>query len=149
MVATTTDHELIRNCISRYCIGVDLRDWEIFSRAFTNNVKVSFPAPAESTEGIAALTSSVQGMVGILQTQHALSTQVIELTGERTAEATTYVSAVLSGVGKNEGKFVTSWGMYQDKLVKDLFEGREDWRIAERIASSWLPLTGDLSLLSA
>ncbi|KAH6867253.1 hypothetical protein B0T10DRAFT_362287, partial [Thelonectria olida] len=113
-----SDHELIRNCIARYCIGIDLRDWDIFSNAFLDNAKVYFPEPVGAIEGIAALKATVQGMVGTLGTQHALSTQLIELTGEKTAEVTTYCRTVLFGVGKDEGKCVTGWGMYQDKLVK-------------------------------
>jgi hypothetical protein len=149
MTQTTTDQEIIRNCISRCCLGIDLRDWKIFSKAFTNNVKASFPEPVGSIEGVAALKSAVQGMVGNFQTQHALSTQLIEFTGDKTADATTYVTTVLFGVGKDKGKFVTTWGMYQDKLVKDSFDGQEDWKIAERRVISQLPLAGDLSLLSA
>jgi hypothetical protein len=88
-------------------------------------------------------------MVGNFQTQHALSTQLIELTGDKTADATTYVTTVLFGVGKDEGKSMTTWGMYQDKLVKDSFDGQEDWKIAERRVISQLPLAGDLFFLSA
>ncbi|KAJ5588191.1 SnoaL-like domain-containing protein [Penicillium hordei] len=130
MTPVTADHEIIRN-------------------SFTNNVKASFPNPIGSIEGIAALKFAVRGMVGNFQTQHALSTQLIELTGDKTADATTYVTTVLFGVGKDEGKSMTTWGMYQDKLVKDSFDGQEDWKIAERRVISQLPLAGDLFFLSA
>lgn len=147
MVQATSDHELIRNCIARYCIGIDLRDWNIFSKAFLDNVKVHFPDPIGTIEGITALSGQVQNMVGSLQTQHALSTQLIEHTGEKTAQATTYGRAIHFGVGKDEGKCVTAWGMYQDDLVKDIFDGREDWRIAERKVIFQAPFSGDLSLI--
>ncbi|KAH7176151.1 SnoaL-like domain-containing protein [Dactylonectria macrodidyma] len=148
MVPATSDHELIRNCIARYCIGIDLRDWDIFSNAFLDNAKAYFPEPVGAIEGITALKATVQGMVGTLKTQHALSTQLIELTGEKTAEVTTYCRADLFGVGKDEGKCVSNWGMYQDKLVKVFFDGREDWKITERKVISQAPFSGDLSLIS-
>ncbi|KAF4342276.1 small subunit of phenylpropionate dioxygenase [Fusarium beomiforme] len=126
MAQATSDHELIRNCIARYCIGIDLRDWNTFSNAFLDNVKT---------------------WVGNLQTQHALTTQLIELTGDKTAQVTTYGKAIHFGVGKDEGKCVTAWGIYQDKLVKGIFNGQEDWRIAERKVTNQAPFSGDLSLI--
>lgn len=86
-------------------------------------------------------------MLGSLQTQHALSTQVIELTSERTAEATTYGRAVHFGTGQHEGNEVTAWGVYKDKLVKDASEV-EGWRIFEREISFIGPFKGDTSLLA-
>ncbi|KAH7317175.1 SnoaL-like domain-containing protein [Stachybotrys elegans] len=148
MIPATSDHELIRNCIARYCIGVDLKDWEIFSKAFSDDAKATFPGPGGTIQGITALKTTVQAMVESFQTQHALTTQLIELTGETTANATTYCRTDIFGVDEDQSKNVTSWGMYQDKLVKGTYDGREDWRIAERNAISTAPLKGDLSLLS-
>ncbi|KAL5599242.1 hypothetical protein ACKRZS_013872 [Fusarium odoratissimum] len=148
MAPATSDHELIRNCIARYCIGVDLKDWNTFSNAFLDNAKVDFPGPGGPVEGVTAITTTAQSMVGNFQTQHTLTTQLIEITGEKTANATTYCTADVFGVGEDEGKRVTNWGLYQDKLVKGIFDGREDWKIAERIATLAAPLCGDLSLLS-
>ncbi|KAF4414859.1 small subunit of phenylpropionate dioxygenase [Fusarium acutatum] len=153
MAPATSDHELIRNCITRYCISVDLKDWNTFQKAFLDNAfldnaKVDFPGPDGPVQGATAITATVQGMVGKFQTQHALTTQLIEVTGEKTASATTYCMADVFGVGEDKGKRVTSWGLYQDKLVKGNFDGREDWKIAERIATLAAPLMGDLSLLS-
>ncbi|KAG4291549.1 hypothetical protein FPRO06_13770 [Fusarium proliferatum] len=148
MAPAISDHELIRNCIARYCIGVDLKDWNTFSSAFLDNGKVDFPGPGGLVEGVTAITATVQGMVGNLQTQHALTTQLIEVTGEKTASATTYCTTEIFGVGEDKGKRVTSWGLYQDKLAKGNFDGGDDWKIAERIATLAAPLMGDLSLLS-
>ncbi|KAF5550164.1 small subunit of phenylpropionate dioxygenase [Fusarium phyllophilum] len=148
MAPATSDHELIRNCIAPYCISVDLKDWNTFQKAFLDNAKVDFPGPGGSVEGVTAITTRVQGMVGNFQTQHALTTQLIEVTGEKTASATTYCTTDVFGVGEDKGKRVTNLGLYQDKLVKGNFDGQEDWKIAERIATLAVPLMGDLSLLS-
>lgn len=67
MVLATSDHKLIRNCIARYCIGIDLRDWDIFSNAFLDSAKAYFPEPVGAIEGITALKATVQGMVGTLK----------------------------------------------------------------------------------
>ncbi|KAH7251042.1 SnoaL-like domain-containing protein [Fusarium tricinctum] len=148
MAPDTSEYELIRNCIASYCIGVDFKDWNKFSQAFLGNAKVDFPGPGGPVEGVTAITETAQCMVGDFQTQHALTTQLIEITGEKTANATTYCTADVFGVGDDSGKRVTNWGLYQDKLVKRTFDGREDWKIAERIATLAAPLSGDLSLLS-
>ncbi|KAI9164182.1 hypothetical protein HJFPF1_05822 [Paramyrothecium foliicola] len=147
MAPVTSDHELIRNCIARYCVGVDAKDWDIFSSAFLPNVKATMPGLDDNIEGITALKATVQGMVGSFQTHHALTTQMIQLTGENTASATTYCRTDVFGMGKDEGKTLTNWGMYQDKLVKSSCDGREDWKIAERTATFTAPLRGDLGLI--
>ncbi|KAF5573185.1 small subunit of phenylpropionate dioxygenase [Fusarium pseudoanthophilum] len=148
MAPATSDHELIRNCIARYCIGVDLKDWNTFQQVFLDDAKVDFPGPGGPIQGATAITATVQGMVVNFQTQHALTTQLIQVTGEKTATATTYCTADIFGEGEDKGKRVTNRGLYQDKLVKGNFDGREDWKIAERIVTLAAPLVGDLSLLS-
>ncbi|KAF4472299.1 small subunit of phenylpropionate dioxygenase [Fusarium albosuccineum] len=113
-------------------------------KAFTKDIKFVFLDPVGTFEGIPAIVEKIQATVGSLETQHALSTQIIELTGEKTAEATTYGTAVHFGTGQNEGKEVTAWGLYKDKLVKDASEG-EGWRIFEREISFLGPFKGHAS----
>ncbi|KAH7376953.1 SnoaL-like domain-containing protein [Plectosphaerella cucumerina] len=148
MSSPISDHDLIRNTIARYSIGVDLKDWDLFTSAFTETAKITFPAPMGTFEGITTITATIQSTVSNFHTSHALSTQLIEITGEKTAKATTYTATELFGTGENEGKHATNRGLYRDKLVKISVDGREDWRIAERDAVGQWPLTGDLSLLA-
>lgn len=142
----TSDHELIRNTLARYAIGVDFEDWDTFSKAFLDDAKITFQAPIGTLSGISAIKSTVQAMVGPFQTHHGMTTQLIEITGEKTAEATSYVTTVLSGTGKDEGKSATMSGYYQDKLVKVVVDGEVDWKILERKAFNRGTPTGDLSL---
>ncbi|GJC87703.1 hypothetical protein ColLi_10541 [Colletotrichum liriopes] len=142
----TPDHELIRNTLARYAIGVDLKDWDLFSKAFLDNAIVTFPEPIGALDGIIAIKATISAMVEPFQSQHSLSTQLIEITGAETAEAITYVTNVLSGTGNNEGKSATSSGYYQDKLVKVIVDGREDWKISERKAFNRGAITGDLPM---
>ncbi|KAH6696847.1 hypothetical protein F5X68DRAFT_238134 [Plectosphaerella plurivora] len=148
MVSHASDHELIRNCIARYCVGVDLGDWDLFSSAFHEDVSVKFPAPTGLIHGIGAVLPAVQAMVTKFNTQHTLGTQIIELTGEETAKATTYVTTVIFGQGEQNGKHATNRGVYRDQLVKISVEGRVDWRITERVAVGQWPLTGDTSIFA-
>lgn len=147
MVQETSDHELIRNSIARYCLGIDFRDWDLFSKSFTDDVKFLYPEPVGTFEGAPAMAAKIQSMIGSMQTQHALNTQVIELTSERTAEATTYGRAIHFGTGEQEGRHVTAYGAYKDKLIKDSsVEGV--WRIFERKVLFLGPFLGDQSLLA-
>ncbi|KAM0546950.1 hypothetical protein ACHAPJ_010610 [Fusarium lateritium] len=148
MSPVTSDHELIRNCIARYSIAIDLGDWDLFSKVFSGTIKAHFPDPIGTFEGLPALREKIKTMVGALETQHALSTQLIELTGETTAEATTYGRAVHFGTDKNEGRSFTARGVYKDKLVKAIYDGLEDWRITERRVIYQGPPSGDFSLLA-
>lgn len=86
-------------------------------------------------------------MVASFQTQHALTTQLIEITGKKTAKATTYCMSDVFGIGKDKGKHLTNWGIYKDRLVKGTFDGQENWKIAECTATVSAPLVGDLSLV--
>ncbi|KAM5347303.1 hypothetical protein ACJ41O_010308 [Fusarium nematophilum] len=148
MPAIISDHELIRNITACYCIGIDLKDWDLFSRAFSDNIKVDFPEPVGQIKGVPAYRAKIQTMVASLQTQHALATQLIEITGETTAKATTYATTINFGTGKEESKSLTAWSMHQDELVKGVFDGREDWMISERKVTFQTPFSGDFPLLS-
>ncbi|KZL79302.1 small subunit of phenylpropionate dioxygenase protein [Colletotrichum incanum] len=145
----TSDHELIRNTIARYAIGVDHKDWDTFSKAFLENAIIIFPEPIGTLNGITTIKATISAMVEPFQSQHCLSTQLIEITGGKTAEAITYVTNVLSGTGNDEGKSATSLGYYQDKLVKVIVDDREDWKISERKAFNRGVITGDLPIHSS
>ncbi|KAL2214735.1 hypothetical protein CC79DRAFT_1376362 [Sarocladium strictum] len=147
MTPIVSDHELIRNTIARYCLGIDFREWDLFAKAFTKDVKIIYPDPIGSLDGIPSTVAKVQAMLGSLQTQHALSTQVIELIDNKRAKATTYCTAFHFGNGEDEGRDVTGWGAYKDDLVKGAVAG-EGWRIVRREILPIGPLKGDAALLA-
>ncbi|KAF4461577.1 small subunit of phenylpropionate dioxygenase [Fusarium albosuccineum] len=148
MSPTASDHELIRNCIARFALGADLGDWTLFSTAFREDVKIEFPFGMGSIEGVSTFAKTVQSVKGTSETQHALSTQIIEVEDENTAAVTTYGTAVFVGTGQKEGKTWISRVSYKDKLVKGFFDGKEDWRIIQRKVVNLTASTGDESLES-
>ncbi|KAM0332492.1 hypothetical protein ACHAQA_002774 [Verticillium albo-atrum] len=148
MSQKTTDHDLIRNCIAKYCLGIDLRNWNLFSEAFVDDVKAYYPEPTGAIEGIAAFKASVESTLGSLPVYHGISTQLIELTGDKTAKATTYCRTDIFGEGDNKGKIATNWSTFEQKLVKGpSAQGREDWKIAEHTVVE-KAMAGDLSIFA-
>lgn len=68
-----------------------------------------------------------------MTTQHALTTQLIDIESAEQAKATTYFTGIHFGTGKWEGKDVSAWGVYHDDLVCLAGEGgRKRWLIARR-----------------
>ena len=63
-----------------------------------------------------------------VHTQHALTTQLIDLDGPNTASSKTYFTASHFGQGVYEGELLTAWGRYDDALVKT----SNGWRVKTR-----------------
>ncbi|TPX07273.1 uncharacterized protein E0L32_010770 [Thyridium curvatum] len=117
------DYEAIRNCIARYSIAPDTKNFALFKEVFAEDVQAQYSfwgcqwAYEEPTRTGSRLAP--------VQTQHSLTTQTIEIdeTGQ-SAVATTYFAGLHFGVGKWKGQQVSSWGKYDDHIV--LVPGRKD-----------------------
>jgi hypothetical protein len=151
MANQVSDHEMIRNTLARYAIVVDDQDWEGMHRVFTEDARIHFTflGAAGEMPGIPYLIRFIKTAAQDTVSQHAMSTQSIELTGTANAEATTYMTVIHVG-GENhkqKGEMFCSWGKLVDKLTKGIFDGKEDWRITERIVYERLPNRGNLNLI--
>lgn len=144
---TTSDHELIRNAIAQYSLAIDQKNYENLALGFSEDVVMEFPEPIGVLKGLPAIIEGIERALVHLKTHHALTTQSIELKDDQKAVATTYCMAMHFGTGTAEGRSVTGWGHYEDKLVKGNFNGKEDWRIVERRVDFHVPHIGDASLL--
>lgn len=142
-----SDHELIRNTLARYSYAMDDKDWHMLATVFTEDILIHYPEPMDAISGLANVTMALQSQVGHLITQHSLTTQGINITGELTADVRTYGRAIHFGVGTLEGQSVTVWGKYDDALVKILVDGRPAWRISKRRITFQGPFVGNRSLL--
>ncbi|KAI9923908.1 hypothetical protein ASPWEDRAFT_436824 [Aspergillus wentii DTO 134E9] len=143
---TTSDHELIRNAIAYFPIAVDKGNYELLSKAFTTDAVIKYPEPIGTLTGLVEIIQRTKAFLTNMKTHHALTTQAIELTSENTATATTYCMAGHFGTGDYEGKQLTGWADFNDKLVKGEFDGEQGWRIVERVVDFHVPHTGDRSL---
>lgn len=146
-----SDHEMIRNTLARYAIAVDDQKWEDMHQVFTEDAQIHFTFLGAAGEvlGIPNLVQFIKTAARDTVSQHAMSTQSIELTGPNTAKATTYMTVVHVG-GENHkqrGEMVSSWGKLEDKLIQDIFDGKKYWRITERFIYEQLPNRGNLKFI--
>ena len=95
----------IRNTLSHYPLAVDGKDFPAFSLVFTQDVVANYSAPLGVLTGLASLISTVEASLAPVRTQHALSTEVIEiLEGGVAARSLTYFTATHFGVGVHYGQ---------------------------------------------
>lgn len=127
-MATISDHDLIRNSIALCAVTFDTKDWSLLKQCFTEDCIVDYPEPLKLTRGLGETTEMLQKAIGHLQTQHALTTQIIELTSEDTATAMTYNRCIHF----IDDKHFFVEGRYIDKLVKSEANGKSEWKISER-----------------
>jgi hypothetical protein len=151
MAVPISDHEAIQNTLARYAMVVDEHKWEDMGYVFTEDVRVNF-----TFLGAAGDLHSISSVLGFIQraatntvSQHAISTQQINLTGPRSAEATTYMTVMHVGGDKHKqkGEMFCSWGKLVDKLTKESTDDGGSWRITERFIYEQLPSTGSLKLI--
>lgn len=114
---------------------------------YAEDVKVYYPEPQGLVVGLPNVTESLRTMIEPLITQHSLTTQNINITGDKTATVRTYGRAIHFGTGALGDQSVTVWGKYEDTVVKLLVNGVADWRIAERRISYQGPFVGNGSLI--
>ncbi|KAF2719497.1 hypothetical protein K431DRAFT_251055 [Polychaeton citri CBS 116435] len=143
MVSTSPnplDYFAIQNTISRYCIALDTKDFELLKQVFIDDVDTQYPFGGNIV-GVESVAAAIKKRLTPITSQHALTTQQITIAADgETAEAVTYFTGIHFGQGKWKGKEVTAWGKYVDKLVlvgdgKDAVlpgaSGR--WRISRRV----------------
>ncbi|KAI0008747.1 hypothetical protein F4779DRAFT_419236 [Xylariaceae sp. FL0662B] len=126
----------IRNTISRYCVALDTKNFDLLKQVFTADVEGVYPFG--EMKGVQVVAGTIQKRLATVTTQHALTTQTISVEADgRNASAETYFTGVHFGKGKWEGKEVTAWGRYLDTLV--LVDGDADipgatgrWLISRR-----------------
>jgi hypothetical protein len=127
---------------------VDQSKWEDMGRVFTEDVRVNFTflGAAGDLHGIPSVLGFIKTAAIDTVSQHAISTQHINLTGPRSAEATSYMTVIYVGGDKHKQKGETfcSWGKLVDQLTRKSDGG---WRITERSIYEQLPSTGSLRLI--
>lgn len=95
----------IRNTLSHYPLAIDGKNFPTLSLVFTQNVVANYSAPLGVLTGLASVISMLEASLAPVRTQHALSTEVVEiLEGETEARTLTYVTATHFGVGTYYGE---------------------------------------------
>ncbi|KAM0797088.1 hypothetical protein BDR22DRAFT_975616 [Usnea florida] len=137
----------IRNTLSHYPLAIDGKDFAALSLVFTQDVVANYSAPLGVLNGLASVMSTLEASLAAVRTQHALSTQVVEiLESEAAARSLTFYTATHFGVGVYYGQVVYAYGQYQDDWVRICCS--DEWRIKNRTLVYMGPLIGNLSIFT-
>ncbi|KAL8792785.1 MAG: hypothetical protein Q9195_004598 [Heterodermia aff. obscurata] len=105
----TDDLVAIRQTINLFTVLADSYRYSELSRVFTSDCVVDFGESTPVLHGIAAVQKVCQTFEG-RPSQHALTTQYIELTSPTTADAESYVIANFFDEGDNVPPNFTEYG---------------------------------------
>lgn len=138
----SADYIAIKRTLSAYPFAIDSKDFDALANVFTEDVVANYSAPINVLDGLDAVKSALSASLAPVHTQHALTTQLIDLDGPQTASSKTYFTASHFGQGVYEGELLTAWGRYDDALVKT----GSGWRVKTRTLVYMAPLIGNLSI---
>jgi ketosteroid isomerase-like protein len=105
-----------------------LQNFSALADIFTEDAIAIYPAPLNVVTGATAIAGNLSYGLQFVTTQHALTTQIIDVFTEYTASATTYYTATHFGMGNFTGQYVIAFGKYIDGLVKT----KDGWKINRR-----------------
>lgn len=133
------DRVQISEVVTRYAIGVDRRDWEMFGAVFDDTVWADFsaggvPAQEFTREALVAMTRSV--LDGFAATQHISPNHVIEFDAKDpdTAICHSYMFAQHHLEASSNGTYYLLSGSYTNTMRRT----SKGWRIARVVQHrSW------------
>lgn len=95
----------IRNTLAHYPLAIDGKNFAALDLVFTQHVVANYSEPLGVLTGLPAVVSALESSLSPVGTQHAFSTQVIEiLAGEVEARSLTYYTASHFGQGDYYGQ---------------------------------------------
>ena len=132
------DRALIGECVVAYAVAVDLRDWEMLTRCFTDPVYAEFPVSGTAktflrAELVALIRKAISGFT---QTQHLSPNHTIEFDDDDPDRAVchSYMYAQHQLEGSVGGDFFLLRGSYSNHLRRST----GGWRIERLIQRvSW------------
>jgi 3-phenylpropionate/cinnamic acid dioxygenase small subunit len=127
-VQEISDRLEIEQLLIRYCYAIDQRDWDAYRSVYTEDAVIDdvSAGPGNSVDQMVEFLSSALEKVVLIQ--HAISTSLVEIDGDRASARTIcHCPVVLDrGDGRTEMFFQGLW------YVDDLVRTRDGWRIARR-----------------
>ena len=82
-------YDLIRNTLGQYPLAIDSKNFTALSLVFTTDIVANYSDPIGVISGLPTVEQTLAAILAPVTTQHALSTQVIDLTADNTASTTT------------------------------------------------------------
>ena len=123
-----SDRLEIEQLLVRYCYAIDQRDWDAYRSVYTEDAVIDdvSAGPGNSVDDMVAFLSRALERVVLIQ--HAISTTLVELDGDRAGARTIcHCPVVLDrGDGRTETFLQGLW--YVDELVRT----PDGWKIAKR-----------------
>ncbi|KAH8588461.1 hypothetical protein B0O99DRAFT_359756 [Bisporella sp. PMI_857] len=139
------DVEAIRNTMAHYPLCIDGKNFEALDLVFAPDAVANYSAPLNVLTPLSTIKTVLENALIKVNTQHALSTQVIDVISPTEAFSVTYYTATHFGVGNYEGQILVAYGQYQDAWVRqpDL-----SWKISHRNLVYMGPGIGNFSIFS-
>jgi 3-phenylpropionate/cinnamic acid dioxygenase small subunit len=123
-----SDRLEIEQVLVRYCHAIDQRDWDAYRSVYTRDAVIDdvSAGSGNSVDQMVAFLSSALEKVSLIQ--HAISTSLIKIDGDRASARTIcHCPVVLDrGDGQTEMFFQGLW--YVDELVRT----PDGWKISKR-----------------
>ena len=95
----------IRNTLAHYPLAIDGKNFAALDLVFTDDAVANYSAPLNVLTGLTQIESVLQQSLAPVRSQHAYSTQVIEIErAAKTARSVTYFTSSLFGTGNLTGK---------------------------------------------
>ncbi|KAJ6459556.1 hypothetical protein C8R45DRAFT_1109426 [Mycena sanguinolenta] len=136
--------ELIRTTLGHYPLSIDGKNFEALALVFAPDAVANYSAPLDVLTPLATIQAALASSLEKVTTQHALSTQVIEILSESEAFSVTYYTATHFGMGLFEGEILVAYGQYQDHWVlRD-----QGWKIQNRNLAYMGPFIGNLLIFT-
>ncbi|KAJ7658977.1 hypothetical protein B0H17DRAFT_1213054 [Mycena rosella] len=136
--------ELIRTTLGHYPLIIDGKNFGALALVFAADAVANYSAPLDVLTPLATIQAVLASSLEKVTTQHALSTQVIEVLSEGEAFSVTYFTATHFGMGVYEGEIAVAYGQYQDYWVLQ----HQSWKIQNRNLVYMGPLIGNLSIFT-
>ena len=104
----------IEQTLNLFSRSVDDHDYALLDSIFSPNATANFATPAGFVDGLPAIKTELQIALAGSVSQHALSTHMINLTGNQAtmASASTYLQGTFFGQGDLTGQIQTTYGRY-------------------------------------
>ncbi|KAJ6458218.1 hypothetical protein C8R45DRAFT_1110126 [Mycena sanguinolenta] len=136
--------KLIRTTLGHYPLSIDGKNFAALALVFAADAVANYSAPLGVLTPLATIQAVLTSGLEKVTTQHALSTQVIEVLSESEAFSVTYYTATHFGMGLYEGEIAVAYGQYQDYWVLR----NQSWKIQNRNLVYMGPGIGNLSIFT-
>ncbi|GME64943.1 hypothetical protein M1818_002860 [Neofusicoccum parvum] len=121
----------IQRTLNLYPFAIDGKQYDLLDEIFFPSAWSNYSALMGAFDSLPALKTGLRDILAKVNTQHGLTSQLIEVAkGGTTARTATYFSAMHFGTGAYAGQSVWAWGTYEDNWVRNSSTG--EWKIVER-----------------